>query len=322
MAIIEKNNFPRIITHKYKTNFIKDRFYKAVGHELNLDNPQTFNEKLQWIKLYYHNPLMTKCTDKFTVREFIAHTIGKKYLTKLIGEQVYYDARKIDFDKLPNRFALKANNGSGTNIICGDKAKLDIADARDKLNHWLKKGHSNYYHSFEWAYKHIKPCIIAEAFIEEKGGLKDYKFLCFNGRCELISVFSERISGELKLDWFDRDWQHLPFIRHYPNNPKKIAKPKNLAKMIKIAEKLAQSFPFVRVDLYEINGQIKFGEMTFTPGNGMVPFRPKTWDKKLGDLLQLPHKTFYAPFEFNKRTIRPRATGQEKVYHNNGKERQ
>lgn len=303
-----ENNFPRIITNKVKLDFISKQFRECVGYELNIDNPQTFNEKIQWLKVFYKDPLMTRCTDKLAVRKYLRKKIGVEYLVDLAGDEVYGSANDIDFGKLPNKFALKTTDGSGTNIICRDKMELNIQDAKNQLTNWLDKAHSHYYMSFEWAYRNIKPRIVCEKYIEAGGGgLKDYKVMCFNGEPRLVLVCSERDTGNIKTDWFDLDWRHLPFTRLFPNSEKSVPKPENLAEMIKLATFLSKDFPFVRVDFYEVNGKLKVGELTFYPGNGTERFEPVEWDKKIGDMLRLPAKTIALPFEINQRRINVRS---------------
>lgn len=299
-----ENNFPRIITQKQKIDFIKQKFKKKLGYDLNIQNPETFNEKIQWMKIFYQRKIITECADKYEVRRFVKKTIGDEYLIPLVGKGVYSSVSELSFDALPEKFVLKTTDGWKTNIICTDKSKLDIDETRRKLEGWLDKGHSHYYLHLEWAYKNIRPRIICEEFIEQAGGLIDYRFWCFNGSVGLIQVSSDRQIGQLKQDYFDCDWNHLDITRsNYPNNDRGLSKPRLLEQMIDISEKLATPFPFVRVDLYEVNGVIKVGELTFYPANGMADIKPFEWDKKLGSMLKLPGKGFVFPFEINKRKL-------------------
>jgi len=270
-----------------KRETIMEQFLLWAGYSPNIDNPRTFNEKVQWLKLYYRDPLMTQCADKYKVRDYIKENIGEEYLIKLLG--VYDDVNQIEFDKLPDKFVLKVNHGCAQNIICENKDELDIEDAKNKLREWLKPGSNHYYFSYEWSYKNIKPNIVCEAFIGTQADLKDYKFMCFNGRVKLMYVSSERKTG-LKIDFFDLTWRKLPFINSFPNSQQEIRKPKNFDLMVSLAEKLARPFPLVRVDLYEVDGRVYTGEMTFYPNNGFRPFNPEEWDCKLGDMLKLPHE--------------------------------
>ena len=267
---------------------LEEQFRRYAGYKLNLDKPQTFNEKLQWLKLYYHrhpNPLLTVCADKVAVRDYIAEKIGEEYLIPCLG--VWDNPDDIDFDKLPNKFVLKVNWGSGQNIIVKDKSKLDIADAREKLRQWMKRESNHYFAFFEWPYKDIKPKIIAEKYMDFDVDLMDYKIMCYNGMPKNLFVCSERFSG-LKVTFFDLNWKRLPFIRQYPASSKKIEKPKSFDKMLEFSKILAKPFPFVRVDFFYLNGNLYIGELTFFPGAGIETFTPEEWDKKLGDLLVLP----------------------------------
>ncbi|MFZ2038562.1 MAG: ATP-grasp fold amidoligase family protein [Minisyncoccia bacterium] len=273
---------------KIKTT-LYEQFHEYVGYRPNFENPQSFNEKIQWLKLYYHDPLMTKCADKYEVRNYVKEKIGQQYLIKLLG--VYNSPEKINFKELPSKFVLKVNHGSGQNIICKNKNTLDISKTKKTLSEWLKNESNHYFYSYEWCYKSIKPLIICEEMIGEslKNDLVDYKFMCFNGKVEMFFVCSDRQKG-LKVDFFDLNWNKMPFIRYYENSSNIIKKPKNFDKMIRLSEVLSKPFPFVRVDFYEANDNVYFGEMTFYPGNGMEPFTPVEWDYKIGDLIKLPSK--------------------------------
>lgn len=268
--------------------YLKIYFKYKMGYKLNLKNPQTFNEKLQWLKLYDRNPEYTKMVDKYEVREYIKEKIGEEYLIPLIG--VYDNFDDIDFDKLPNQFVIKCNHDSGGLAICRDKSNFDIVSARKKINASLKRNY--YYCGREWPYKNVKPKIIIEKYMEDNVNkeLIDYKFMCFDGEPKLSFTCSERYKDGLKVTFFDLDWNKLPFERHYPSSSKKIKKPFNYNLMLKFSKILSDNIPFVRVDWYEINGKLYFGEMTFYPGNGYEEFKPLEWDKKIGDLIKLPSK--------------------------------
>lgn len=266
--------------------YLINQFEQCVGYTPNIDYPRSFNEKIQWLKMYYRNPLMTKCADKYSVRRFVKEKIGEKYLIPLLG--VYGTSNEINFEKLPEKFVLKVNNGSGKNIICKNKKELDIQETKNKLTEWLKPENSHYYYLYEWAYKNIKPKIICEKYIEQKNhDLYDYKFYCFHGKVRLIHFTSER-NTELKINYYDTNWNFLPLEKdNHPNNKQNIRKPKHLDKMLKIAEILSNDFPFVRVDLYYINNIIHFGELTFYSGNGMNVYKPSDWDYKIGKYLNI-----------------------------------
>ena len=269
---------------KDKKQYIINQFIQQMGYTPNIDNPKTFNEKMQWLKLYYQDPLMTKCADKYAVRNYVSKVIGEDYLIPLLG--IYDNVGDIDFNSLPKEFVLKLNNGSGEIIICKDKSLLVIDDVKSRLDQWLKPETNHYYYSYEWCYKNIKSKIVCEKYLNSNEELLDYKFMCFHGEVKLLYTCSDR-SRNLKVDFYDLEWNKLPFKRDYPNSNKVIEKPKNFGAMIKIAETLSQAFPFVRADLYEFENKVYFGELTFHPGNGMKRFEPIEWDYKLGEYLKL-----------------------------------
>lgn len=262
--------------------------YRANLHKkLNLNDPQSFNEKLQWLKIHDRNPLYTQLVDKYEVRNYIADKIGEEYLIPLLGVWERFD--DIDFDKLPNQFVLKCTHDSGGLVICKDKSKLDLKAARRKINKGLKRNY--YWTTREWPYKNVKPRIIAEKYMVDESGyeLKDYKFMCFNGIPKCLFVCLNRKSpGGLNVDFYDCNWNPMPFERKYKNSGTTIAKPKSFDKMLEISRQLALPFVFMRVDLYEINGMAFFGELTFYPGNGMEDFRPEEWDYMLGNWIKIP----------------------------------
>lgn len=266
------------------------RLYKSIfGRNIDLDNPKTFNEKIQWLKLYDRKPEYTMIVDKYRVREYIARTIGEEYLIPLLG--VWEDPEDIDFDALPDQFVLKCNHNSGLGMcICKDKSKLDIQKVKAELKKGLKQDY--YLSGREWPYKDVLPCVIAEKFIQDKqGALNDYKLMCFNGDVKCSFVCSNRFSTKgLHVTFFDRNWNVLPFERHYPSIKEGLSEPVQYAKMLELAEKLALGIPFVRVDFYEVDGKIYFGELTFYPGSGFEEFTPEEWDYKLGEWLTLPEK--------------------------------
>ena len=265
--------------------WLKIVFKIKMGHKLDLNNPKTFNEKLQWLKLHDRNPLYTTLVDKYEVRKYIADTIGEEYLIPLLGLWDHFN--DIDFDKLPNQFVLKCTHDSGGLIICKDKSKLDIKVAKKIINSCLKR---NYYWAFrEWPYKNVKPRIIAEKYMVDESGteLKDYKVFCFNGKPKALFVATDRGIHQTKFDFFDTNFNHLPFMQHYPNNTEReITKPKGLEKMLVLAEKLTQDFKHCRADFYDINGQVYFGELTFSHFSGFEPFEPEEWDYKFGDWIK------------------------------------
>lgn len=272
---------------------LKRMFKKNVGYPLNLDNPKTFNEKLQWLKLHDHNPLYTTMVDKYAVKKYIADMIGKQHVIPTLGVWEHFD--EIDFDKLPNQFVLKCTHDSGGVVIVSDKSQMDKVAVKKKLENRLK--HNYYYHCYEWPYKDVPPRIIAEKFmVDEKNqdvgadDITDYKFMCFNGKVRCTFTCTDRRSDDgLKVTFFDNDWNQMPFTRHYPAaEVGSIPKPVNFELMKELAEKLADGIVFVRVDFYEINNKVYFGELTFYPGSGMEEFCPEKYDRLLGDWITLP----------------------------------
>ena len=264
-----------------KETILKVRYEYYNGKKLNLDKPIDFNEKIQWLKLYYHVPILTQLADKCAVRSYVKKKVGKEYLNELYG--VYENVNEIDFSVFPSKFVLKGAHGSSTNLIVEDKNSLDISKTQKTLNNWLR--HNQYKKvGFEWAYKNIPPKIICEAYLEDaqQGKLTDYKFYCFNGKPKFITV--QNSSGKF---FYGLNWEEVPFSWRIDYKGS-IRKPSNLKEMIKLSEKLADTLPFVRVDFYSIKGKIIFGEMTFYPTDGRDPFYPKKYNKIIGDYLKLP----------------------------------
>ncbi|MBR3942803.1 MAG: glycosyl transferase [Clostridia bacterium] len=272
-------------------SFLKKEYEYCFGKPLNLDNPVTYNEKLQWLKLYDRKPIYSKMVDKYEAKKYVADIVGEEYIIPTLG--VWDRFEDIDFDTLPDRFVLKCTHDSGGLAICKDKKTFDINKAKKKINKCLKK---NFFWSLrEWPYKNVKPRIIAEQFMEdaETAELRDYKFFTFGGECKLLFVASERQkeNAETKFDFFDMDYNHLDVRNGHPNADVLPAKPKCFDEMRILAEKLSQGVPHLRVDCYEVNGKVYFGELTFSHWSGMVPFEPEEWDKTLGDWITLPEKT-------------------------------
>ncbi len=271
-----------------KKRMIQARFYNELGYYANINNPQTFNEKIQWLKLYYDDPLITVGCDKYKVKEYIANTIGEEYVVKLLG--AYDDADEIDFDSLPQKFALKVNDNTGFNIIVKDKSKLNIAATKCRLNNWVHPWKNCYYASFYLGYKNVVPKIIAEEYLDIPNNSKEYKIFCFNGKADFALI---------EIDYFGKNPQRAFYDRNFVETEFKIGKmpkvsldikPQNFDKMIELADILCKPFPFVRVDFYDINGKIYFGELTFYSGGGFSHISPIKWDKKLGEKLTLPEK--------------------------------
>jgi hypothetical protein len=265
------------------------QFECTVGYKLNLDNPKTYNEKIQWLKFNYHNPLLTKCADKVEVRKYIKEAIGEQYLIPCLG--VYNSPDEIDFNKLPNQFVLKVNWGSKQNIIVKDKSKLNIDEAKTKLRNWLKPESNHYYYSFEWQYKDIQPKIICENLVIGNKDLKDYKFHCCNGKYKRLLVVGAINKRKRFCNFYDKNLNILNLKDGGTIKFDEKVNLNNYSKMVELAEILAKPFPVCRVDFYEdINKNIYFGELTFTPGNGMDIFEPFEWDYKLGEDLILPEQ--------------------------------
>ena len=264
-------------------------FRLKMGYKLNLKNPRSYSEKLQWLKLYHRDPVYTRLVDKFAVKKWVAERIGEEYVIPTLG--IWNNANEIDFDKLPNQFVLKTTNGGGGGdvIICKDKSKLDKEKAVVHLNKGLKK--DIYKKLREWPYKNVPPRVIAEKYMEDESGeLRDYKFFCFNGCVKCIQVDYDRFV-EHHRNIYDTEWNLLPFSIKYPSKKNVvILKPKNFDIMLTIAELLSKNIPHVRVDLYNVNGRIYFGELTFYHGSGHEIFNPKEWDYTFGEWLQLPSK--------------------------------
>ncbi len=267
--------------------YLKICYYQVFGKRLNLKKPKTFNEKIQWLKLYDRKPIYTTMVDKHEAKQYVASVIGDKYIIPTLG--VWDQFREIDFSALPDQFVLKCTHDSGGLVICLDKTKFDIEEARKKINISLKRNY--YYSSREWPYKNVTRRIIAEKYItdSESVDLKDYKLMCFNGKVKCTFVCSNR-TDSLRVTFFDNDWRRMPFERHYPVSREMIKKPDNFDKMVELAEILSHNIPFVRVDFYEIKGKIYFGELTFYPGSGFEEFTPDEWDEILGDWIVLPKK--------------------------------
>lgn len=269
--------------------FLKLKYKYLFGSELHLDPPVTFNEKLNWLKLHDRNPKYTTMVDKYAAKQYVGNIIGEQHIIPTLG--VWDRFENIDFNALPDQFVLKCTHDSGGIVICKDKKKMDIDAARKKINKMLKR--KFYYESREWPYKNVKPRIIAERYMVDESGieLKDYKFFCFDGVPKFMFVACDRENKneETKFNFYDMDFNLMPFTNGHPNAPDgRITKPQAFDEMKKIAAKLSKDIKHVRVDLYDINGNIYFGELTFYHWSGMVPFDPPEWDVKLGQLLELP----------------------------------
>ena len=268
--------------------YLKLKFRLVMGHKLDLENPKTFNEKLQWLKLYNRKPEYTTMVDKYAVKDYVANIIGKEHIIPTLD--VWNSVDEIDWDALPNQFVLKTTHGGGGGgvIICKDNATFDKDKAKQQLQNSLN---SDIYINFrEWPYKDVPRRIIAEKYMLDESGyeLKDYKFFCFNGRVECFKVDFDRFTSH-KANYYDRNATLLPFWETVcpADHSKTFDKPKHFNKMIEYAEILSKNIPFVRIDFYNINGKIYFGEITFFPAAGMGKFEPEEWDIILGKWLNI-----------------------------------
>lgn len=294
--MLKINQIILILMNKYFFNFLPDKQYLKLQYfltfnkRLNLNNPKTFNEKMQWLKLYDRKDIYTTMVDKYEIKKFVANIVGEKYIIPTLG--IYDKFDDIDFNKLPNQFVIKCTHDSGGLVICKDKNKIELKKAKNKIKKSLSK---NYYLMHrEWPYKNVKPRIIIEKYMEDSSTtqLNDYKIMCFNGEPKCSFVCTNRDNKELGLavTFFDLNWNKMPFERHYRSSNDYIKKPVNYKKMLELSKELAKDIPFVRVDWYEINGKLYFGELTFYPGAGLEEFTPEKWDYKLGEMIKLPKK--------------------------------
>ena len=276
------------LNHLPDKMFLKLLFRVRMGKKLDLKNPKTFSEKLQWLKLYDRKPEYTIMVDKYEAKKYVADIIGEEYIIPTLG--VWDSVDEIDFDKLPEKFALKCTHNSGKGMyICKDKSKMNKEAVKEGLRSGLKQ---NYYLSNrEWPYKDVKPRIIAEQYMEdvETAELRDYKFFCFGGEAKALFIATDRAKEdtETKFDFFDMDFNHLPFTNGHPNAEILPQKPLNFELMKELAAKLSAGVPHLRVDFYEVNGKVYFGELTFFHWGGFVPFEPEEWDYTFGSWINL-----------------------------------
>lgn len=267
--------------------FLKKKFQVRMGYPLNLEDPKTFNEKLQWLKLHDHNPNYITMVDKFAVKKYVASRIGEQYIIPTLG--VWDRFEDIDFDKLPNQFVLKCTHDSGGLAICKDKSKFDFQVAKRKIKKSLRTNY--FYGGFEWPYKNVPPRIIAEKYMVDESGyeLKDYKFFCFEGEVKFFKIDFDR-AIEHRANYYNIDGNLLPFGETAcpPKPERTLSMPLNQKKMILFAEQFSKGIPFLRVDFYEIEGELYFGELTFLPASGFGRLVPEEWDYKLGEWIKLP----------------------------------
>ncbi len=273
--------------------YIPYQYSRNMHKKLNLKNPETFCEKLQWLKLYDRNPLYTTIVDKIAVKDYITKKIGSEYVVPMVGGP-WDSFSEIDFDKLPDQFVLKCSHDSGGFVVCTDKSKLDIEDARKKINACLEK---NFYRqSREWPYKNVKPRIFAEAYLDTLGKPEsiEYKLTCCDGVCKNVTICGGIAHVEYEKrtnDNYDRDLNHLNWWAYYkPAKTEPVVDRELIGKIIEIAEKLSEGIPQVRVDFYVHHGKIYFGEMTFFTWGGYIEFNPPEQDKIMGGWIRLPEK--------------------------------
>lgn len=265
------------------------QYYASVGRVLNLRNPKRFTEKMQWYKINYENPLMTQCADKYAMRAYVTDNGYEEHLPTLYG--VYDKFDEIDFDELSNSFAIKCNNGSGTNLFVTNKQDLDLIKTKEIVDSWEEVNTLSI--GREWVYKNIEQKIIVEELLvpedvfQQSNGLNDYKVLCFNGEAKYVWVDVNRANNHSR-NFYDLSWQKLDVISDKPNYSGELTKPVGLEKMLEIANRFAKDFPFIRVDFYSINGHVYVGELTFYPWSGCVQFTPDSFDFEMGDLFTLP----------------------------------
>lgn len=274
---------------KDDATFIKLKWKVSdMQYPLNLENPKTFSEKLQWLKLHDRKPIYTTMVDKVEAKKYVASIIKEEYIIPTIA--VWNSVDEIDWNVLPSQFVMKCSHDSGGIVICKDKSKLNKRKATEIMRKGLKRRY--FWQNREWPYKDVTPRIIVEEYMEDKetNELRDYKFFCFDGVVKALFIASERQKKgeETKFDFFDENYNHLPIINGHPNAAVIPQKPIRFEDMKVLASKLSKGFPHLRVDFYEMNGKIYFGELTFSHWSGMVPFEPVEWDYKLGEWIILP----------------------------------
>lgn len=283
-----------LLRHTPGSGLIPDKIYLSwlyrcyIGGKLDWNNPSTFNQKIQWLKVHDRNDRHTTMVDKYRVKELVTNKIGEEYVIPTIGVWDHFE--DIDFSKLPDKFVLKTTHGGGglDVLVVKDKRKVDVKTAKKKFKKALAK--TIWHHYREWPYKNVPRKIIAEQYLEdEHGELRDYKFFCMNGEPKFLFLATSRLSDEdTTFDFLDLNYKRIPALNGHPNMNGEPVPPINFDKMIDLARKLSEGETFVRVDLYNIRGKIYFGEYTFFHNSGLVPFVPEEWDLKFGEMLRLP----------------------------------
>lgn len=273
------------------SKIVPDKWYLSLeykyflGKKLNWNNPKSYNEKLQWLKVYDHNPLYTNLVDKYEVKSYVEKKIGAEYIIPTYG--VWDSFEEIPFEKLPDKFVLKCTHDSGSVFLVKNKEEINYKDLRKKINISLKNNF--YWFGREWPYKNVKPRIIAEQMLDFNDDILDYKVFSFNGHAKALFVASDRNNKleETKFDFYDVDFNPLDIINGHPNSGKVIPKPKYLKKMIEISEILTEGIPHARIDFYEVNDKLYFGEITFFHWSGFKKFEPDYWDEVFGNWIDI-----------------------------------
>lgn len=268
--------------------YLRLRYYRHMRKRLNLAHPDTFNEKIQWLKLYDRRPEYVRMVDKYEAKKLVSEMIGDEYVIPVYG--VYEHADDINFEELPDQFVLKCTHDCGSAVICKDKNRIDIKKIKKNLSRCLKRNY--FWNEREWPYKYVRPRILAEKYMEdtETEELRDYKIFTFGGKAKVLFVATERQKDgkEVKFDFFDRDFRHLDIKNGHANAKLPLSRPETLDKMLELAEKLSEGYPQLRVDFYEVDGHIYFGELTLYHWGGFVPFEPEEWDHIMGQWITLP----------------------------------
>ncbi len=269
--------------------YLSKMFRLMLNYDINWENPKTFNEKMQWLKLNYQKPEFTTMVDKYGVREYVTSLIGKEHVVPLLG--AWDNPNDIDIDTLPDQFVMKTTHGSGDIYICRDKSLFDIDKAKKAMVKSMKENY--YYQSREWPYKNVKPRVIAEQYMQHGGerNLRVYKVFNFNGEPKIVQVIQNDKTRDEAIDYFDTDWNRLELRQNYPNSKVIPSKPETLEKIIELSRMCSKGFPFLRTDWYEVNGKVYFSEFTFYSDAGMAKFYPESWDLELGNLIDLPNRT-------------------------------
>lgn len=268
-----------------KRIMVSQMFYHKIGYYPNILKPKTFSEKVLWLKLFYEDPRITICSDKYNAKEYIDNILGQGYTVPVIKK--YDNVCDINLEELPEKFVLKVNWCTGYNIIVTDKNAVDLEEIKAKLEFWKLPWKASYYGSFNWGYKNMKPIAFAEQYLDIPGNSTEYKLFCFNGRVNFFLVELDYFGTAPMRGYYSRNWEELSFQIEKIKKTKNVPKPDTYEEMIRIAEKLAEPFPYVRVDFYDIRGKLYVGEMTFYSGGGFSRIIPQNWDVILGEQLDI-----------------------------------